>query len=90
MIGRRINFQGHNGTIHYEGPIVHEDRGQDIWVGIEWDDITRGRHNGTVSGHVYFTTWDNQPSGSLLKRDKIPPGVNILDAIFLKYFKEIP
>lgn len=90
MLGRRINYQGYNGTIRYEGPILHEDRGDEVWVGVEWDDVTRGRHNGTLKDVVYFRTKNDQPSGSLLKREKIITGVNILDAIFLKYFKEIP
>ncbi len=56
MLNRRINYQDYYGTVKYEGPILHEDKGNDIWVGIEWDDPSRGRHNGSVNKHVYFTT----------------------------------
>lgn len=90
MIGQRVIFQDHVGTVRYEGPIVHEDRGTDVWLGVEWDDVSRGRHNGKVFQHVYFQTKNDLPSGSLLKKDKVNVGTNILDAIFLKYFKEIP
>ncbi len=48
MIGRRVHFQDYFGSIKYEGPIVHEDRGNEIWLGVEWDFPERGRHNGTV------------------------------------------
>lgn len=27
-----------------------------LWIGIEWDDPMRGRHNGTVKGSFYFET----------------------------------
>lgn len=27
-----------------------------IWVGVEWDDHQRGKHNGTVKGTKYFDT----------------------------------
>jgi hypothetical protein len=27
-----------------------------MWIGVEWDDPSRGRHNGTVNGHFYFET----------------------------------
>lgn len=39
----------------------------DIWIGVEWDDKTRGKHNGTVEGYEYFKTNNNLNSGSLIK-----------------------
>ena len=43
-----------------------------------------------MANFTYFETKDNLNSGSLLKKEKVDFGVNILDAVFLKYFKEIP
>lgn len=57
-------------------------------MGLEWDDVTRGRHNGTVKNHEYFKTVNNQASGSLVKIEKVHFGINILDAIIKKYFKD--
>ena len=44
----RVVFQGEKATVKYEGPLKHEDKGDEIWLGVEWDDKSRGRHNGTV------------------------------------------
>ncbi len=58
------------------------------WLGVEWDDASRGRHNGTVEKHKYFETKDNLNSGTLIKWQKAELGSNILDGILTKYFKD--
>ena len=88
---RRIENQSSYGTIRYFGPLKHivDPTGQ-IWLGIEWDDLHRGKHNGTVENFEYFKTENNSNSGSLLKIEKANFGISILDAILMKYFKENP
>jgi dynactin complex subunit len=27
---------------------------QELWIGVEWDEKERGKHNGTVNGYEYF------------------------------------
>lgn len=27
-----------------------------VWLGVEWDDPDRGKHDGTHEGHTYFKT----------------------------------
>ena len=27
-----------------------------IWIGVEWDDPSRGKHDGVHEGHRYFST----------------------------------
>lgn len=50
-IGKRIECGGYYGTIKYIGPVVgHEG----IWLGIDWDDSDRGKHNGSVNNLLYF------------------------------------
>lgn len=51
-VGTRINFNNHIGTIKYAGP-VNNTTG--IWLGVEWDDPARGKHNGSKDGKQYFT-----------------------------------
>lgn len=58
------------------------------WLGIEWDDVNRGRHNGSVQNHTYFTTTNNLNSGTLLKIEKVNLGITIIEGIFQKYFKD--
>lgn len=50
--GTRIFLSGHFGTIKFIGSV----RGTTgIWLGIEWDDPQRGRHDGAKDGVQYFT-----------------------------------
>ncbi|KAL4483876.1 hypothetical protein ABPG72_006251 [Tetrahymena utriculariae] len=91
-LNRRVECQSFYGTIKYSGPLIHEGRPANsenqLWFGVEWDDETRGRHNGTVKGTQYFVTKDNKNSGTLVKYEKVSIGIDILDGILAKYFKE--
>lgn len=40
------------GTVRYRGTI---DGQQGTWLGIEWDDASRGKHDGAHKGTHYFT-----------------------------------
>lgn len=50
-IASRIDCDGHRGTLKYVGPVGNM-KGQ--WLGIDCDDSTRGKHNGTYEGVEYF------------------------------------
>lgn len=49
--GRRLSFSGELCTVRYLGP-VSGTTGE--WVGVEWDDTSRGKHNGSYEGVKYF------------------------------------
>ena len=51
-LGTRIFLTGHIGTIKFLGS-VHGTTG--VWLGIEWDDPQRGKHDGAKDGVQYFT-----------------------------------
>ena len=51
-VGTRVNLNNHIGTIKYVGP-VNNTTG--IWLGVEWDDPARGKHDGSKDGKQYFT-----------------------------------
>ena len=54
-IGSRFLLSGHIGTIKFVGS-VHDTTG--TWLGVEWDDPQRGKHDGAKGGVQYFTcTW---------------------------------
>lgn len=54
-IGTRIFLAGHIGTIKFVGS-VHGTAG--TWLGVEWDDPQRGKHDGAKDGVQYFAcTW---------------------------------
>jgi len=93
LIGRRIENQGDFGTVKYHGPLIHKDEKQDpnqIWVGVQWDKASRGRHNGSVQGAKYFDCDDGQNSGSLLKVEKANFGITIYNGIHQRYFLNVP
>ena len=50
-IGSRVDVNGHKGKLKYIGT-VQGYNGE--WIGIDWDDPMRGKHNGTVNGVKYF------------------------------------
>ena len=48
----------YKGTVRYYGPIHGADGTTPlpgVYVGVEWDDITRGNHGGSLHGRHYFT-----------------------------------
>ena len=50
-IGQRLSFSGALCTIRYIG-LVQKTKGD--WLGVEWDDPNRGKHNGSHDGVKYF------------------------------------
>lgn len=51
-VGARINHSGNLGTIRFVGNVL---KTTGIWLGVEWDDPQRGRHDGVKDGHRYFS-----------------------------------
>lgn len=50
-VGTRISLTGYRGTVRFAGP-VNNTKG--VWLGVEWDDPDRGKHNGVKDGKQYF------------------------------------
>lgn len=89
LIGRRIEYQGEVGLVKYCGPLKHDDKHPDAnqpWLGVQWDNAQRGKHNGTVEGYTYFSCDDGMNSGTLLKLEKANFGTDVFDAIHFRYF----
>ena len=91
-INKRVSIESHKATILYAGPLLHEVTGalalkkNELWFGIEWDDASRGKHNGVVNGTVYFTPKKEGTNSSLVLEKKCNFGVDILEAIVKRYF----
>lgn len=51
-IGERISYDGALCTVRYVGQVAGASGS---WLGVEWDDATRGKHNGSHKGASYFT-----------------------------------
>ena len=64
--GDRLRVGGDAATVRYVGPVA--GKGPDAWVGLEWDDEARGKHDGSVGGRRYFAVRSTAPaSGSLVR-----------------------
>jgi dynactin complex subunit len=50
-VNQRLSLDGSLSTIRYIGS-VEGTKGE--WLGVEWDDVIRGKHNGIHNGHKYF------------------------------------
>ena len=91
LLGKRVELNEKTAKIKYVGPLRHKKdfKENEIWLGLEWDDKTRGKHNGTVEGYEYFKTTNGDNSGSLVKMTKVNVGQTFKGAlgytIFIKY-----
>ena len=48
---KRIIVNGSRGVIKYKGPVEGTNG---IWIGIDWDEEGRGKHDGSFQGKYYF------------------------------------
>jgi len=60
-----------------------------MWVGVEWDDLSRGRHSGEHEGVQYFTC-RTPGSGSFVRPKKISLGCTFIEALKERYGGESP
>ena len=52
LVGARLVHSGYIGTVRFVGAV---DATQGTWLGVEWDDPKRGKHDGVKDGRRYFT-----------------------------------
>lgn len=63
LVGCRVIKEEQLGTVKYVGPIGNSAV---TWLGVDWDNDTKGRHDGSFKGVKYFTA-HAETSGSFLK-----------------------
>ncbi|KAF8798138.1 RNI-like protein [Phlegmacium glaucopus] len=85
-VGARINLHNHLGTIKYAGP-VNNTTG--IWLGVEWDDPERGKHDGSKDGKQYFTCQLKNAGSFIRPTSHLVYGVSFLTALVSKYVEEL-
>ena len=52
MLHRRVEVDGQRATVRYVGAVPPTE-GE--WLGVEWDDPARGKHDGSSGRVQYFT-----------------------------------
>ncbi|GAX83880.1 hypothetical protein CEUSTIGMA_g11305.t1 [Chlamydomonas eustigma] len=81
-IGRRVQIIKDRATVRYIGTVTGQEG---IWVGVEWDDPSRGKHNGTSGGVKYFECDSGLNAGSFIRIEKVSFGCSLLEAVIARY-----
>ena len=71
---------GHIATIKWKGILKDAKGNEDEWLGVEWDDPTRGRHNGEYQGKKLFEV-SVPKSGSFLRASTVKYGKSLSEMI---------
>ena len=90
MNSRVADKDGNRGSVRYVGPVATSKTLDAVYYGIEWDDTTRGKGDGSVvlpSGEVvrYFTCKQAHGTASFLKEELVQKGVDFMAALVDKY-----
>ncbi|KAG1929694.1 tubulin-specific chaperone E [Pimephales promelas] len=83
-VGMRVTCDGHRGTVRYVGPVPPTTG---VWLGVEWDDPERGKHDGSHEG-VQFFTCRHRTGGSFVRPAKAQFGVDYVTAVKRRYEDE--
>ncbi|PYI35467.1 RNI-like protein [Aspergillus indologenus CBS 114.80] len=87
VVGQRRSYAGDLCTVRYVGPV--EGTTGD-WLGVEWDDPSRGKHSGEHKGVRYFTCQRNHPTAGSFVRPSRPADKprGLVEALREKYASE--
>ncbi|XP_010129905.1 PREDICTED: tubulin-specific chaperone E, partial [Buceros rhinoceros silvestris] len=80
-LGQRILCGTEYATVRYVGSVPPT---AGIWLGVEWDDPQRGKHDGTYEGRQYFKC-RHPRGGSFIRPNKANFGVDFLTAVKDRY-----
>lgn len=82
-VGCRVRIVKDFATVRYVGPVAKQEG---VWVGVEWDDPSRGKHDGSTGGVKYFECASAVPTaGSFVRLEKVCFGVTVLEALLARY-----
>ncbi|CAG8480640.1 10838_t:CDS:10 [Acaulospora morrowiae] len=84
LLKKRILIEDQFATVRYVGPVP--PRGE--WIGVEWDNASRGKHDG-VHDQVRYFTCSVPNSGSFIRfSPKIDTGRSFVSAIVERYIED--
>lgn len=88
-IGRRCCCGEDYGVVRYLGDV---EGSVGRWVGIEWDRVERGKHNGSLKGKQYFVCEKEGNCASFLRHNnsKLSLGVSLPTALLCRYTNSDP
>lgn len=82
-LNSRIRSLGDYGTVRYVGEVRNYNG---LWIGVEWDDPHRGKHDGSINGVRYFQT-AHPTSGSMIRPEKAEKFQSLQDAVRERYLQ---
>lgn len=90
-LGDRLSYEGALCTVRYIGWVEGTEKGL-TWFGVEWDDRSRGKHNGSHKGKVYFTCKSPSPTAASFVRyaRNLDPSRSFVQAVKRKYADQDP
>lgn len=85
---RIIDTEGYKATVQYIGTVVGAKNQSETWLGVEWDNQIRGKHDGSSvdsNGTLrkYFECASG--SGSFIKPSKVTYGRSFMSALNERY-----
>lgn len=84
-VGRQVFCDGERATVRYVGTVSPTTG---LWLGVEWDNPERGKHDGSHEGVRYFTC-SHPTGGSFVRPKKVSFGVDFLSAVKQRYEMEL-
>jgi len=86
-VGDRIELDdGARGVVRWIGQVLGRDG---AWLGVEWDDRARGKHDGALDGVRYFSCENashvSSNAASFVRGHKIRPSLTFVEAFRAKY-----
>lgn len=86
QVGSRLQVDKHSATVRYIGEVAGRDG---IWVGLDWDDASRGKHDGSYNGRSYFACTSGRNSGSFVRQNKLLDvadlGISLAEALTFRF-----
>ncbi|KAL7790996.1 hypothetical protein V8C37DRAFT_164014 [Trichoderma ceciliae] len=88
-IGQRISYDGAPCSVRYVGGVAGTTGD---WLGVEWDDAARGKHDGSHKGTRYFTCISKSPTAASFVRPTRPADArqSFLAALNERYVVDAP
>ncbi|KAK2591777.1 hypothetical protein QQS21_010536 [Conoideocrella luteorostrata] len=86
-VGQRVSYGGALCTVRYVGEVAGT---AGSWLGVEWDDSTRGKHDGSHKGVRYFTCLSKSSTAASFVRPSRPKddSQGFLSALKEKYLSD--
>ncbi|KAI0890508.1 RNI-like protein [Annulohypoxylon maeteangense] len=87
-VGDRLSYDGAVCTVRYIGEVSGTSGS---WLGVEWDDPARGKHDGSNKGVRYFTCRSKSPNAASFVRPTRPAEkpLSFVTAVTQKYACEL-